>query len=315
VPDELLHRAFGRQEAIAHGITPRMLQHPRFELVFPSVYVLAGTRLDAAGLIDAAVLALPDDARLSHLTRLRRLGLDYGPLTPLHFTVGRDLHLDIPMIFLHRTMAMPPVDEGGVCVEGAFIGAAASLRLIDLVKIGDWLLHREHMTIASLVGLIRAQPWRPGAGEAMAVIRHLEPRSRSLKESETRVVLVFSGLPRPEVNRDVFDADGFFVGCGDLIYRLWKLVIEYEGRQHAFDDAQLARDIDRYAGFRRSAWEYVQVTQAKLDRPRSLVAHVHQRLVERGYDGPTPVFGAHWRSLFARPLPAHLHPAAVDRQP
>ncbi len=294
---------------MAHGISPRMLQHSRFELIFPSVYVLAGTRLDAAGLIDAAVLALPDDARPSHLTRMRRLGLDYGPVTPLHFTVGRDLHLDIPMIFLHRTMAMPPADDGGVCVEAAFIGAAASWRLIDLVKIGDWLLHREHMTIASLVELIRAQPWRPGAGAAMAVIPHLDARSRSLKESETRVVLVFSGLPPPEVNVDVFDADGVFVGCGDLVYRLWRLVVEYEGRQHAFDDTQFARDIDRYAAFRLSAWEYVQVTQAKLDRPRSLVVYVHRRLVERGYDGPTPSFGPRWRSLFARPIPVPLHPS------
>ncbi|MEV7395517.1 hypothetical protein [Aeromicrobium sp. NPDC092404] len=315
MPETLLRRAFSRQEALQNGISARMLQHPRFELVFPSVYVLAGTRLDALGLIDAAALALPDDAQPSHLTRMRRLGVDYGPPTPLHFTIGRDHHLDLADVFLHRTAAMPPVEAGGVVPEAAFIGAAATLRLIDLVKIGDWLLHRQHMTIASLIGLARAQPWRPGAGAAVAVVPHLEERSRSLKESETRLVLVFSGLPRPEVNRDVLDANGFFIGCGDLTYRLWKLLIEYEGRQHAFDDAQFSRDIDRYAGFRGSGWEYVQVTQARLERPRSLATFVHQRLVERGYDGPPPVFGRRWRSLFSRPVPAPLLHAAVDPQP
>jgi hypothetical protein len=263
-------------------------------------------RLDAPRLVAAAKLALPADAQLSHLTRLRPLGLDYGPLLPLHFTVDRDLHLDIADIFLHRTVLMPPVDDMGLCVEAAFIGAAAKLRTIDLVKVGDWLLYRGHMTIASLLARIHADPWRPGAGAALAIVRHLEPLARSLTESETRVVLEFSGLPAPEVNRDVFDDNGFFLGCGDLIYRIWKLLIEYEGRQHAFDDAQFVRDIDRYAGFRRNAWEYVQVTKAKLARPRSLVMYVHERLVERGYDGPAPTFGARWDSLFARPTPVSL---------
>lgn len=306
IPEHLCERAFSRTEALEAGISARMLQHPRFETVYPCVYKIAGTTLDARRMVEAATLALPDDARLSHLTRLRPLGLDYGPLEPLHFTVDRDLHLDIAGIFLHRTVRMPPVDEIGVRPEAAFIAAAAKLRLIDLVKIGDWLLHRQHMTIDSLVSLIHADPWRPGAGAALAAVPHLEPLSRSLKESETRIVLTFSGLPLPEVNRDVFDDEGFFLGCGDLVYRLWKLLIEFEGRQHAFDDAQFAADIERYAKFRRDAWDYVQVTNAKLQRPRHLVACVHQRLVERGYVGTPPVFGRRWSSLFARPNPAPL---------
>lgn len=306
VPEHLRSRAFSRDEARAADISARMLQHARFEQVFPAVYKVAGVELDARRHVDAAILALPDDARLSHLTRLRPLGLEYGPLFPLHFTIDRDLHLDIVDIFLHRTVLMPPVDDVGVCLEAAFIGAAATLRMIDLIKIGDWLLYRDHVSIESLLARIHADPWRPGAGAALAVMPHLEPLSRSLKESETRVVLEFSGLPRPEVNRDVFDEDGFFLGCGDLVYRLWKVLIEYEGRQHAFDDAQFERDIDRSAGFRRVNWEYVQVTNKKLARPKSLVMQVHQHLVARGYRGPAPVFGRRWKSLFAQPIPVPI---------
>jgi hypothetical protein len=283
-----------------------MLEHPRFVAVFPAVYAVAGTALTDLQLIDAAEGALPDDARASHLTRLRRLGLSYGSRQPLHFTIGRDLHLDIPNIFLHRTVVMPPSSPAGVCVEAAFIGAASTLRTIDLVKIGDWLLHREHMTTGSLLARIHADPWRPGAGAAMTVLPMLDARSRSLPESETRLVLEWSGLPRPEVNREVVDDDGVLLGCGDLVYLLWKLLIEYEGRQHAFDVDQFEGDIDRYAGFRKDGWEYLQVTQRKLRHPRSLVVEVHRLLVSRGYDGPPPQFGRHWLSLFRRPRPANL---------
>lgn len=283
-----------------------MLEHPRFEVVFPAVYALAGTSLTDLQLIDAADRALPGDARASHLTRLRRLGLGYGPGRPLHFTIGRDLHLDIPGIFLHRTVVMPPSSDAGVCPEAAFIGAASMLRVIDLVKIGDWLLHRDHMTTGSLLARIHADPWRPGAGAALAVLPMLDARSRSLPESETRLVLECSGLPRPEVNLDVVDDDGVFLGCGDLVYLLWKLLIEYEGRQHAFDDHQFEGDIDRYAGFRKDGWEYLQVTKRKLRHPRSLVLEVHRLLLARGYDGPPPQFDRRWQSLFRRPVPVNL---------
>jgi hypothetical protein len=43
---------------------------------------------------------------------------------------------------------------------------------------------------------------------------------------------------------------------------------------------------------------YVQATNEKLQRPRRLVHEVHGALVARGYDGPPPVFGERWRSLF-----------------
>jgi hypothetical protein len=306
LPAHLLGRPFSRREALAAGVTGRMLEHPRIQQVFPSVYTLVGTSLTDLQIVDAADLALPDDARASHLTRLRRLGLDYGPLRPLHFTVGRDLHLDIPGIFLHRTVVMPPASPDGVCAEAAFVGAAATLRIVDLVKVGDWLLHRGHLTRDSLLHRITRDPWRPGAGAAMAVLPLIDERSRSLPESETRLLLQFAGLPVPEVNRDVADDDGVFLGCGDLVYLLWKLLIEYEGRQHAFDVAQFEGDIDRYAGFRRDGWAYVQVTRRKLGHPRALVLEVHRALVSRGYDGPPPRFGPRWRSLFARPVPALL---------
>lgn len=183
------------------------------------------------------------------------------------------------------------------------------MRLIDLIKIGDWLVHRRHLDPARLLAFVSAEPWRPGAGAITWVVPHLDGRSRSLKESETRAVLVFAGLPVPELNRDIYDGDTF-LGCADLVYLPWKLIIEYEGRQHALDAAQFDRDIHRYAGFRSGAWEYVQVTNAKLARPRALVLDVHRVLKARGYDGPPPVFGARWVSLFQEP-----GWRAVERQP
>lgn len=300
VPAHLRNRAFDRSEALEAGITPRMLQHPRFELVLPSVYRLRGVELTPRQWIAAAHRALPADARLSHTTVLWELGLELGHFKPMHFTVARDLHLAIGDVFLHRTEVMPPSDDRRVSVESAYVGSAVSMRLIDVIAAGDWLLHREYMTKASLAAFIERDSWRPGTAVVRDALRWMDGRSRSLKESETRCILVFAGLPEPELNLDVFDQNGVFLGCGDLVYQRWKVLIEYEGRQHADDPAQFASDIDRYARWRADGWEYVQVVQARLHAPIALVRQVHRVLVERGYDGAAPVFGARWHRLLAR---------------
>lgn len=314
VPSSLASRAFSRAEALDAGITPRMLQHPRFREVHPRVYVLAGIELDDRGRIEAARRALPPDARVSHGTRLRLLGVERGPLLPMRFIVARDLHLDLPGVMLHRTLLMPPHDDSAVSVEAAFLGLAATARLLDVVAVGDWLLYRGHMTVEAVVALALEQSWRPGATEVMAAVPLLDARSRSLPESETRVLLQVAGLPRPVVNLDVHDDAGTFLACGDLVWLVWRLLVEFEGGQHFADAWQIEGDVDRYAALRRHGWAYVQVTKRHLRSPRTMVRTVHRALVLQGYDGPAPELGPRWDALFRVP-PQRRPSRKVDPQP
>lgn len=298
IPPSLLHRPFERREAAALGLPLKVLRGKRFRRIFPRVWVHIDHVMTQLDWIVAASLAMPERAQLSHITRIQALGLDLEPTKPLRFTVAGDLHLDLDDIFLHRTEVLPPLDDVGVTPGAAFIQYCADARMIDAIKVGDWLLHRRHMTVLEVTELARRDHWRPGAQQVRRVLPHLEAGSRSLKESETRAVLVFSGLPKPEVNRDVRNARGELLGYGDLVYLLWKLLVEYEGRQHLTDLSQWNSDIDRYRGFRDEGWRYVQVTNEKLDTPKKLVSEVYGQLVRGGYDGPAPTFGPRWSSLF-----------------
>ncbi|MEV7398588.1 hypothetical protein [Aeromicrobium sp. NPDC092404] len=249
--------------------------------------------------IAGAKLAMPNRAQLSHLSRIQALGLAFGPVTPVRFTVAGDLHLDLDDVFLHRTEVLPPLDDVGVTPAAAFLQYCSDARMIDAIKVGDWLLHRRHMTILEAGELARRDHWRPGARQVRRVLPHLDAASRSLKESETRALVVFAGLPRPEVNVDLV-LNGRHLGCVDLLFRIWLLVLEYEGRQHAETVEQFNIDITRYAGFRDELVAYVQITNEMLRQPRALMLLIHQKLIDRGYDGPPPVFGARWSSLFTR---------------
>lgn len=297
IPEALHGRPFTTQDARRAGVTPDELRGPRFRRLHRGVYVAADAELDFAMHVEAARLALPADAKLSHESRLRMAGLDIGTALPLHFTVARDLHVTPSNVFLHRTRVMPPTDDDGVTAAAAFVGIAAHRRLLDLIGIGDWLLHHDLISAVELTELGHRQAWRPGARDVLAAAPHLNGRAASIPESETRAVLAFAGLPVPEVNVPVSDSpDG---PIADLYYRRWRLALEYEGRHHLRDAAQIKRDAWRYGWMREADIEYIQIYAEMLAHPLALVTHVHQVLVRRGYDGPPPRFGRKWNSLFA----------------
>lgn len=117
----------------------------------------------------------------------------------------------------------------------------------------------------------------PGLRRALPLIRE---DSWSPQETATRVALVRAGLPEPDLNRDVFDARGSFLGCLDLVWPRWKVAVEYHGQQHAIT---YASDIERVERLRAAGWVVIQVTRVLASRPSELTARVAQSLVSRGW--------------------------------
>jgi hypothetical protein len=298
IPEVLRRTPFTTAQALAAGVPRSRLSGRRFVREHPRVWRCADHELSHADQVVAARLAMPADAHLTGITRLQALGLDFGPRYPIRFVVARDHHIALDRIFLHRTRLLPPTDGVGVTVPAAFIAYCALARVIDAIKVGDWLLHHGHTTLDEVRMLALAQIWRAGAGEAVWVLDHLDGRSRSLRESETRAVLAFAGLPPFAVNEELVLSDGLVL-TPDLRHEQTELVVEYEGRQHQEDRRQYARDIDRYAAYRRDGIPYLLVTRELLARPQRTVRTIHRELARHGYDGPPPVFAHRWALLFA----------------
>jgi very-short-patch-repair endonuclease len=309
VPEQLLHGPFHRRAALASGLSARVLEGTRFVRVLPRVFCHRDHVMTPQDWVAAAVLALPDRARLTGITRIQQLGLDFGPRMPVRFVVEGDLHLAFDEIFLHRTKRLPPTDDVGVTPAAAYVAWCRKARVVDAVKVGDWLLHQHHTTVSEVRDLALAERWRDGASEALWVLDHLDGEARSLPESETRAVLSFSGLPVPRVNRQL-TLDDDLVLIGDLVYEEWRTVVEYEGAQHQEERGQYVADLDRYAALRRHDIGYVQVTREKLRHARTLVGEVYRELLGRGYDGPPPSFRGQWELLFAR-----IHDILAFEQP
>jgi len=207
----------------------------------------------------------------------------------------------IDEIFLHRTKKLAPHDHLCVTPAAAFVFYCSHARVIDAIKVGDWLLYWGHTTIEEVRALALSALWRDGAHEAIWILEYLDAGSRSLKESETRAVVDFAGLPRPQVNVELALGAGEPLVIGDLVFDAWGLVVEYEGQHHQVERLQYSSDIDRYEVFRRNNVPYLQVTHERLTQSRKLVLAIHRALMDLGYDGSAPAFGERWRSLF-RPI-------------
>ncbi|MEG9226944.1 endonuclease domain-containing protein [Aeromicrobium sp. Sec7.5] len=201
---------------------------------------------------------------------------------------------------LHRTKALPPCTPDGVRPAAAWIQTCADAPHLKCVARGDGLLHGGHATVAEISETIQLHLWRSGALQTRRVVRELDPRSASPQESRLRSWCRAGGLPRPLVNAAIVER-GRQIAIVDLLFEEYRLVVEYEGRQHHRDSRQFARDVQRYADLRAAGYEYVQVTAEMLRNPRAVVLLILQRLRDRGYAGPAPTFGLRWQAL-SRPI-------------
>lgn len=158
-----------------------------------------------------------------------------------------------------------------------------SLAVSDLVIVGDFLCRvwrpgfgRPDAGTAPIATLSELQAAldagrRTGAArlrEAMSLIRE---DSWSPRESLVRFHLVAAGLPEPELNIDVFDDDGWFLGCIDMAYPAQKVAIEYHGYLHAKTWDQ---DVERIARLRAAGWTVIEVTASALGDVQGLVDRV-----------------------------------------
>lgn len=108
--------------------------------------------------------------------------------------------------------------------------------------------------------------------EAVDLVRE---DSWSPRESRVRCALVLAGLPEPQLNIDIRDVYGNFLGCVDMVYLEQRVIVEYHGTIHS---DRYAQDVERIAALRAAGWTVIEVTAALLKRPTELVRRVRAAL-------------------------------------
>jgi len=307
-----LGRGFSVAEAKLLGVTPDRLRALDLQRPFHGVRVVGAefpapsTRFDAALKHELAlIVALGRRLVEGQFIAGRSAALLWGVPMPhrntpeLHLGVFKPLrsprvHGVIGHAFAPGRVALCETDGLPVLTPAYTFATLGQLPFLDLVAIGDFLarkyrpgVNRKNVgkpplaTLEELHRVVADGRWRgaPKLREALALIRE---DSWSPKESLTRVLLVQGGLPEPELNVDLFDRSGRFLACVDMLYRKYRVVVEYNGEQHG---ERYAEDVERIERLRAEGWAVVIVTKALVNQPWRLVARVAQELRKAGWPG------------------------------
>ena len=247
-----------------------------------------------------AVLGIsPPGSYVSHATAARLWG-GLVPDTPdVHVTVpgksGRSSrqgvmsHAGVDGAALTRFRDLPISSP-----EQTFLDLAAGLDLVALVVLGDSLVKGARTNAAALRDA--ALVWRGrGAKRARRAARYVRAGVDSAMETRVRMLLLLAGLPVPEVNFLLRYPDGSWWMRFDLCYPSLKLIIEYDGRQHAEDSEQWLHDLRRREALDRMGWRIIVVTRHDYyDTPEEVLCRARDALIDRGMVGVRRRFKTDW---------------------
>lgn len=171
------------------------------------------------------------------------------------------------------------------------------LDLVELVVVGDALVRSRLVTVDELLAATGASSSK-GARGARKAAAYVRVGVDSPQETRLRMLIVLSGLPEPVVNHILRDLAGEWIARFDLSYPSYRLLIEYDGRQHADDPRQWERDIERREMLHNAGWTLVTVTAKGIyQEPEHTVERIATALRARGCR-VSSVRSSAWRSYF-----------------
>lgn len=301
-PDLDLSRPFLTRQFRAAGGNPSDLRSAAYRALVRNVWVKTDA-FDADSMFRAALAIHPPSAFLSRVSAAAVLGLPVPDHPFVHVTVGKECERRFrPQVKPHVTKR--PRDL--VQVRGmplthpveTFIDCAGMLAFVDLVVLGDALCRRFRIAADDLRAACHASS-AYYAGLARAAAAFVRDGVDSPMETRLRLLIVLGGLPEPDVNVIVYWEDGTWKRRYDLCYWRIKLVVEYDGRQHADDVKQWQKDLERREEFDDEGFRLIVVTaHGVYGDPETTLRRIRRQLVLRGWGNVPPLKEA-WRKHFA----------------
>lgn len=286
LPESLRQAPFRGSEAVAAGlVNVNQLRGTACRRLFHDTYISADLPLDHRRWCQAAVLSVGPEAVVSGRSAAYLMGVDL--LADDH---GDDVELTVPhhsrvrtsgITVVHATLAPADVcQHEGIPVtspERTAFDLARGLPRMDAVAAVDAVLHWHLTSLARVRDYLLASGTFRGRTQVAEVLRFVDPGAESPRESILRVTLVDGGLPRPETQISVYDANGHLIGRVDMGYREHKVGLEYEGDHHR-DRRTFQGDLARVNALQEAGWTIIRATMSDLRDPRALLAQVRRAL-------------------------------------
>jgi hypothetical protein len=255
VPQQLKRGPFFLDEARAAGVTDDALRGKSWRRLGPQLYCWAKLRDDTWQLL-RAVQSRYATGSFSGRTAAWLYGIDVDP-KPIEVIVPPNSGIrSRPGVEVHRCELPDVVVVRGLrvtTIQRTLADACRGLSEVEALVLHDAAV-RLHLIERS--GL--AEP------------------AESPMETRLRWLLLKAGLPRPEVQKNLYDTNGRFVGRADLYYPAARLLIEFDGANHR---ERLVEDNRRQNALLGAGFRLLRFTAADLNqRPDAIVTQVRGAL-------------------------------------
>ena len=246
LPAALAEAPFATRSALAAGVTPRRLRSLELEAPFHGVRALREASESLLVRCRAYATIMPPWHVFSGVTAAALARL------PMPRANERDPRLHVTAL------------DGGRAPRGRGIAGRSTARQLQLVP---------------AAGVPGARMVAPVDVWCELGIR---PNVYSRRETFVRLVLVRAGLPEPEPNGRMVLRSGRRTR-GDLVFRAYRVLVEYEGEQHLFDVDQWATDVSRLNDLIEDDWRVIRITKG-MSR-REILERTMRALRDRGWQG------------------------------
>jgi Protein of unknown function (DUF559) len=273
--------------ARAAGVTRRQIERDGRRLG-RGLYLSQAVEPSIPELCRAWSRLLPPSTAFGGTTAATLLGAPVAPPPRLTVVLPPDVVVPARRELIRRIRDLTDVDvvplDGLRVTSGAqtFLDLAAVLPPAELVAVGDALYRGSHLDPDRLGERLARAGRSRGVVRARRCAALLSPHAQSRPESLMRYWLVSSDLPDPEPQLAVVNRWGTEVVHGDLGYSRWKVLLEYEGRQHA-EREQFRRDVDRYSLMGADGWLVLRFADHHLGGPQVVVERTRRALLSRGW--------------------------------
>ncbi|WP_188546572.1 DUF559 domain-containing protein [Rhodococcoides trifolii] len=269
---------------------PGMTRHALrsgYRRLHPGVWVKRDEELTASVRAQAAWKWAPAGAILAGYSAAAIHGAKYLPSTAKAELIVTE-RLRPPTGVTVRRRTVSPVDVhviSGMRVTSPVRTAFDLCRDLDesrAVEAVDALYQATTLTRATLLDYCHNASRVHGYRGVRGVVELTNEGAESIWETRTRLFMVRSGLPCPDTQLVIYDGLGNWIGRFDLGYKMWKVVVEYDGDQH-FEYEQRQRDVERWNALSGAGWRLIRVKARQLtQQPELLLGHIRRALRDAG---------------------------------
>lgn len=290
---------FSSSAAQAAGISEGALRNPRFDRPFHGVRVLRSEESDPQFTAERAratarmlVPRLRPGEAFSHTTALVLHGCPIRVAPTPHITIPLPGSRSVARGVIGHTSAKPftPwVDQvtGAHLTDPirAFIQSARLLPFPELVVAADHLLRswgRERsrpLTTPAELSAAAHSARSSGIARVRDALELARVGAESRMETLLRLIMITYGIDVFELQVDLYDEGGRWIGRFDMVDLERKLIVEYDGEQHRTSTAQYARDAARLEAAREAGFRVLRFRRSDvLDHPRRTARRIARAL-------------------------------------